>query len=87
MSSEAKTSGHYLFYDSDQNGFYETVFVLSPDQDADGQYNVISIGYNYDGKHDFIPYQIIEKTTQSSTYYPLVASSGVHRTMTKTIDT
>lgn len=72
-SAEAKTSGHYLFYDSDQNGFYETVFVLSPDENNDGIYDVMSIGYNYDGTHDFVPYQVIDKTTQVS--LPFYASN------------
>ncbi len=49
-----KTQGHYLLYDSDQNGFFETVFIIAPIDN--GVYNVISIGYNYDGIHDFIPY-------------------------------
>ncbi|MBA7622679.1 hypothetical protein ES703_30058 [subsurface metagenome] len=31
----AKTDGHYLFIDSDKNGFYETVYVLLPDEDGD----------------------------------------------------
>ncbi|KKM85823.1 hypothetical protein LCGC14_1285190, partial [marine sediment metagenome] len=53
---KVKTDGHYLYYDSDLNGFYETVFILSPDTDEDGIYNVMSVGYNYDGIHDFIPY-------------------------------
>ena len=55
-----KTQGHYLLYDSDQNGFYETVFIL--DQIENGVYNVMSIGYNYDGLHDFIPYINPEQT-------------------------
>ena len=37
------------------------VFILSPDEDNDGIYNVISIGYNYDGKHDFVTYQILDE--------------------------
>ncbi|KKK68469.1 hypothetical protein LCGC14_2943740, partial [marine sediment metagenome] len=59
---DAKTSGSYLYYDSDLNGFYETVFVLAPDG-LDGLedkvYNVMAIGYNYDGSHDFIPYDTV----------------------------
>ncbi|KKL47772.1 hypothetical protein LCGC14_2332210, partial [marine sediment metagenome] len=67
-----------MLYDSDQNGFYETVFIL--DQIENGVYNVMSIGYNYDGLHDFIPYINPEQTferindatsirTQYNTYY------------------
>ncbi len=61
---EAKTTGHYLYYDSDSNGFWETVFVLTPDYDGDNTYDVISIGYNYDGSHDFIPYAMVEMSTE-----------------------
>ena len=63
---KVKTPGHYLLYDSDENGFYETVFILAPISirgkskqeilEGHGVYDVISIGYNYDGLHDFIPY-------------------------------
>ncbi|KKM73081.1 hypothetical protein LCGC14_1414080, partial [marine sediment metagenome] len=73
---DAKTEGSYLFYDSDLNGFYETVYILSPDDDGDGVYYVMGIGYNYDGSHDFVPYDTMPlsseeygttQTTQSST--------------------
>ena len=59
---EAKTEGHYLYYDSDLNGFYETVYVLSPIKGVgeDSYYEVMAIGFNYDGKHDFIPYSKTE---------------------------
>ena len=58
-SGKAKTQGHYFYYDSDENGFYETVYVLAFNQDKDiyETYDVIAIGYNYDGKHDFAPYE------------------------------
>ncbi|KKN55254.1 hypothetical protein LCGC14_0584220, partial [marine sediment metagenome] len=56
--------GHYLYYDSDLNGFYETVFILYPDDDDDGVYDVTGIGYNYDGSHDFVPYDTILATNQ-----------------------
>jgi len=54
----AKTNGHYLYYDSDENGFWETVYVLSPvkGEGEGAYYEVMAIGFNYDGKHDFIPY-------------------------------
>ncbi|KKL72007.1 hypothetical protein LCGC14_2089230, partial [marine sediment metagenome] len=55
-----KKSGHYLLYDSDENEFYETVFILAPLDN--GVYRVISIGYNYDGLHDFVPYINPEQT-------------------------
>ncbi|KKN63932.1 hypothetical protein LCGC14_0496640 [marine sediment metagenome] len=55
---EAKMEGHLFYYDSDLNGFYETVYVLAPDHDSDGVYDVVSIGYNYDGKHEFAPYKL-----------------------------
>ncbi|MFW9969076.1 MAG: hypothetical protein ACFFDF_02670 [Candidatus Odinarchaeota archaeon] len=55
----AKIMGHYLYYDSDSNGFWETVFILTPDDDGDGVYDVFDIAYNYDGQHSFIPYEIL----------------------------
>ncbi|KKN58657.1 hypothetical protein LCGC14_0549880, partial [marine sediment metagenome] len=62
---EAKTTGHYLYYDSDLNGFYETVFILAPLLSEDDLvYDVIGIGYNYDGSHDFIPYDTILTTSK-----------------------
>ena len=61
LCSYGKIDGHYLYFDSDDNGFYETVFILGPDDDEDGIYHVISIGYNYDGKHDFIPYLVLDE--------------------------
>ncbi|KKN72007.1 hypothetical protein LCGC14_0414890, partial [marine sediment metagenome] len=65
--------GHYLYYDSDLNDFYETVFILYPDDDDDGVYDVIGIGYNYDGSHDFIPYDTILATNQK---YGTIEMSG-----------
>ncbi|KKN57054.1 hypothetical protein LCGC14_0566120, partial [marine sediment metagenome] len=56
--------GSYLYYDSDSNGFYETVYILSPDNNGDGVYNVIGIGYNYHGSHDFVPYDTIPTNTE-----------------------
>jgi len=66
---KAKTEGHYFYYDSDQNGFYETVYVLAPDINSDGIYDVVSIGYNYDGKHEFMPYTLADsRTLYTDTY-------------------
>jgi hypothetical protein len=59
--NNGKIKGHYLYYDSDENGFYETVFVLTPDDDSDGIYNAVSIVYNYDGKHEIQPYQVLDE--------------------------
>ncbi len=77
----AKTQGHYFYYDSDGNGFYETVYILAVGKDEDiypvetdylslgylgylssfvPTYDVIAIGYNYDGKHDFAPYERVD---------------------------
>jgi len=58
-SGDAKTSGLYFYYDSDSDSFYETVYVLAPDLDNDGVYEVMSIGYNSDNEHDFAPYEKI----------------------------
>ncbi|MHA2338680.1 MAG: hypothetical protein ACXACX_15335 [Candidatus Hodarchaeales archaeon] len=59
---KAKTTGHYLYYDSDLDGFYETVYILAPSRD--NIYDVISIGFNYDGSHDFIPYVLMQMSNE-----------------------
>ncbi|MHA2032658.1 MAG: hypothetical protein ACW99Q_25080, partial [Candidatus Kariarchaeaceae archaeon] len=64
----AKIRGHYLFYDSDLDGFMETVFILSPDDDSNGVYDVVSIGYNYDGDYNFIPYERVGSNRESRTF-------------------
>ncbi|MHA2010196.1 MAG: hypothetical protein ACXABO_21345 [Promethearchaeota archaeon] len=64
----AKIRGHYLFYDSDYDGFMETVFILSPDDDSNGVYDVVSIGYNYDGDYNFIPYERVGSSRESRTF-------------------
>ncbi|MFX1391857.1 MAG: hypothetical protein ACFE9Z_17470, partial [Promethearchaeota archaeon] len=63
IKGKAKTRGYYFYVDSDANGFYETVYILSdkylrPDSETGlMRYNVMSIGLNYDGLHDFAPYE------------------------------
>ena len=63
ISDSAKVSGHYFYVDSDLNGFYETVYILklndyfSTDISGTPIYTVMSIGLNYDGIHDFVPYE------------------------------
>jgi hypothetical protein len=80
----AKTRGHYLYYDSDQNGFFETVYVLSPVKGYgdDAYYEVIAIGFNYDGKHDFIPYSKTETgfSIESLNEFKDVLSREIHLT-------
>ena len=56
----AKTQGHYLYYDSDLDGFGETVFVLAPDPDYNGVYEVMAVGFNYDGSIEFAPYTKVD---------------------------
>ncbi|MFX1236477.1 MAG: hypothetical protein ACFE8P_02020, partial [Promethearchaeota archaeon] len=68
----AKMDGYYFYCDSDSNGFYETVYVLAPYPEIDSEgrnvYTVVSIGYNYDGSHDFAPYEKIKaKSTEVET--------------------
>ena len=73
----AKTSGHYFYVDSDLNGFYETVYILEGSYRSSftgtKEYNVISIGYNYDGKHDFAPYEKIDEVVHSVTDFDNLA--------------
>ncbi len=65
--SEGKTHGKYFYYDQNEDGFYETVYVVTsgPIEGDSGNevYPVISIGFNYDGKHEFAPYETYEEKT------------------------
>ncbi|MHA1439471.1 MAG: hypothetical protein ACTSPD_18025 [Promethearchaeota archaeon] len=65
---KSKTKGHYFYYDSDDNGFYETVYVLAPSSDGE-KYDVIAIGYSYDGDHDFAPYDNLNYKVESETTF------------------
>ena len=38
----AKINGHYLFYDSDSDGSYETIFSLASEADTNDGYRVVS---------------------------------------------
>ncbi|KKM54907.1 hypothetical protein LCGC14_1553060, partial [marine sediment metagenome] len=55
----AQIDGHYLFYDSNLDGSYETVFILASEADNNDGYRVVSIGFNYDADYSFIPYESI----------------------------
>jgi len=65
----AKTRGHYFYVDSDLNGFYETVYIISNiftvSREGTPKYDVISIGLNYDGIHDFAPYEKLDQKVES----------------------
>lgn len=75
----AKTNGHYFYVDSDLNGFYETVYVLSKEYTVNRQgvpkYDVISVGLNYDGIHDFVPYEKLEESHTVSDFDNLARES------------
>ncbi len=62
-NNNAKTDGHYFYVDSNLDDFYETVYILSAEnstkEDGIPIYDVISIGLNYDGIHDLVPYEKI----------------------------
>ncbi len=64
IDGSAKTDGHYFYVDSDSNNFYETVYILSEThataRDGTPKYNVMSIGQNNDGIHDFAPYERLD---------------------------
>jgi len=65
VSGTAKTSCSYFFVDSDQNGYYETVYIIKyyrTNRLGNPVYNVMSIGFNNDGIHDFAPYEKEYKT-------------------------
>jgi len=49
VAGTAKTSGSYFFVDSDQNGYYETVYIIKyyrTNRLGNPVYNVMSIGFN-----------------------------------------
>ncbi|MHA1267750.1 MAG: hypothetical protein ACTSRS_21115 [Candidatus Helarchaeota archaeon] len=74
----AKTRGYYFFVDSDGNGYFETVYVLSPIRSRkNGKvdvFDVISIGLNQDGIHDLVPYEDITVSKDPVTDYGELAS-------------
>ena len=65
LDGDAKGPGSYLYYDSDQNGFYETVYILSPIQNGDGSFDVLELAYLYGGDYDLDPYRHVVKTVVS----------------------
>jgi len=72
----AKTQGHYLCYDSDDDGFAETVFVLSPTHNSDRVYDVMAIGFNYDGSVEFAPHtkvDVSEEVILNDNFYDVFA--------------
>ncbi|MEJ2296583.1 MAG: hypothetical protein P8Y23_17690, partial [Candidatus Lokiarchaeota archaeon] len=80
--SEAKTDGHYFFIDEDGDGeLYETVYVLIPDYDNDNAYYVQSVGYNYNGKNDVVPYQRVEISTDvlRDEFENLISQESAHQ--------
>ncbi|TXT67761.1 MAG: hypothetical protein BAJALOKI1v1_10024 [Promethearchaeota archaeon] len=57
-----KVPGKYFYVDSTGNGFYDTVYIVAAtptDTSGTPTYKVLAIGYNYDGIHDFKPYEKI----------------------------
>ncbi|MFX0066881.1 MAG: hypothetical protein ACFFC7_32510, partial [Candidatus Hermodarchaeota archaeon] len=67
VEGKAKTDGFYFYVDSDNNNFYETVYILSntyrrTDYSGLLEFNVMAIGYNYDGINDFAPYESLDQT-------------------------
>lgn len=83
-SGDAKTSGQYLYFDSDNDNFYETVYILeNPIMEYDRTdfalegtpvYRVKSVGYNYDGTHDFAPYKQVNREIITETDFTQLAS-------------
>jgi len=76
VAGSAKVNGHYFYVDSDQNGFYETVYILNDYYYLDASdtpvYTVMSIGLNYDGIHDFAPYErLYDRTLAVDNFYTL----------------
>ncbi|MHA1985254.1 MAG: hypothetical protein ACW98D_01325 [Promethearchaeota archaeon] len=81
-SGQAMSPGSYLYYDSDDDNFYETVYILeNPVMEYNTQtgvskcvYRVKSIGYNYDGTHDFAPYKRVNREILTETDFDQLAS-------------
>ncbi len=73
ISGRGKVDGHYFFVDSDHNGYYEMVYILSDVSTVSSSgiaiYDVMSIGYNYDGIHDFVPYERLNKKMRVTTNF------------------
>ncbi|KKM50791.1 hypothetical protein LCGC14_1555860, partial [marine sediment metagenome] len=83
----AKSPGKYFYYDSDDDGFYEIVYVLAnPEIELErGQimgkevYKVKSIGFNYDGEHDFSPYKKVNRKVVSKTDFDQLEAEGTQK--------
>ncbi len=78
-SGTAKTSGSYFYVDSDQNGYYETVYVVKysrTNRFGAPVYDVMSIGFNNDGIHDFAPYEKLRTTVTSVSDFSNLASES-----------
>ena len=71
-SGRGKVNGHYFYYDSTDNGFYDLVYILALSE-GNNEYSVIAIGLNYDGKHDFVPYEKVNKKVKSETNFDKLA--------------
>ncbi|KKM63056.1 hypothetical protein LCGC14_1515400, partial [marine sediment metagenome] len=84
----AKSPGKYFYYDSDNDGFYETVYILenpkryvfTGSRALDKVvYTVKSIGYNYDGEHSFSPYRKVNRRIKSKTDFDQLEAEGTQR--------
>ncbi|TXT58973.1 MAG: hypothetical protein BAJALOKI2v1_270001 [Promethearchaeota archaeon] len=62
-TGNAKVSGSYFYVDSNspEDGYYDTVYVLSDTKNSDGSYQVMSVAFNYDGEMDVSPYERIDQ--------------------------
>jgi len=80
VGGTAKTEGSYLYIDSDLNGYYETIYVITyyrTNRLGIPVYNVMSIGFNNDGIHDFAPYEKVYKTEESISDFDNLASESI----------
>jgi hypothetical protein len=75
----AKTNGKYFYVDTNEDGFYETVFVLSADSSINREgmpeYDVMCIGLNYDAIHDFKPYERISTSKVEGNFDSIAGKS------------
>jgi hypothetical protein len=54
-----KVSGSYLYYDSDNDNHFETIFVVVENN------NVFDVGFDYDGDRYFVPNKMTGSTRQA----------------------
>ncbi|TFF90048.1 MAG: signal peptidase I, partial [Promethearchaeota archaeon] len=79
IEGQAQQQGHYFYVDTNLNSYYETVYILSDtftNTTGIPTYDVISIGYNNDGDHKFIPYEKLPEVNNIETDLQLLSATN-----------